>query len=38
VWLPADDALYSAFYHWLVQPAILETNPMERLDPIAQVE
>jgi site-specific recombinase XerD len=26
------------FYHWLTRHEVLETNPMERLDPIEQVE
>lgn len=27
-----------AFYHWLIRHGVIETNPMERLDPIEQVE
>ena len=27
-----------AFYHWLIRHGVLETNPMERLDSIEQVQ
>jgi site-specific recombinase XerD len=27
-----------AFYHWLIRHGVVETNPMEHLDPIEQVE
>jgi site-specific recombinase XerD len=27
-----------AFYHWLIRHGVAETNPMERLDPMEQVE
>jgi site-specific recombinase XerD len=27
-----------AFYHWLIRHGVVEMNPMERLDPIEQVE
>ena len=27
-----------AFYHWLIRHGVVETNPMERLDPIEQVQ